>query len=238
MRKFFKCIVSISPWVLILFFAFGFLVQEHGKIQIGRKACYVSLPVFIKLAALKEREEYFKVWVEEIIAPGVRKPEEKIDKIFNLLIRFEGVPQSVQAVGIGDIEQHEYYTLIKQYIGKGSDPVRVFCLLVTASGYQAIPFQSEDDGRVVVRIPTQDKWLYYDLRNKVTGSEVGGIELSEEVKQDIRSMDTWLKKTINRKFTRGDMNLLSRRFLFELQKKLPFLRPVYIRAVSNKELVP
>ena len=91
----------------------------------------------------------------------------------------------------GNVEQHEYYTLIKQY-GSVSEKVRTFCLLVTAAGYQAVPFRSEADGRVIVRIPATDTWLKYDVKNKKAGKEVEGIELSDEVKNGIRAVDTWI----------------------------------------------
>ena len=48
-----------------------FLVKDNSKICLGeqQEPKQVSLPVLVKLTALYEREEYFKVWVNEIIAP-------------------------------------------------------------------------------------------------------------------------------------------------------------------------
>jgi len=147
------------------------------------------LPLLVKLAALRERQVYLQAWLNQRIAPGIQDPQKKTDALFAHISGLENVPKSISDKG--NVEQHEYYTLIKQY-GSVSEKVRTFCLLVTAAGYQAVPFRSEADGRVIVRIPATDTWLKYDVKNKKAGKEVEGIELSDEVKNGIRAVDTWI----------------------------------------------
>jgi hypothetical protein len=211
-----------------------FLYSDHSTIYIDGKLYSFDLPVAIKLIALQERERYFNVWIDEIIAPGVQAPEEKVNKIFEWIASFKERPEDFRS-----IEQHEYYILINQY-GSTNHLVRVFCLLVTVAGYQAIPFKSEADGRVIVRIPGADeKWLRYDLKNKTSGKEVRDIELSDEVKRDIRAIDTVIKKFWQRRYTRGDKNVLVNRIFFEILKKLKRLglSPEYIAALKNNEML-
>lgn len=223
------CIVLVAA-------PFGFaLIQDQGEMVIGRTIYDVDLPIFVKFAALKERQEYFNVWINNVITKGILDPEERIDKIFEFLIRFPEMPDNITNAGLLNIEQHEYYTLIKQYSGNPSDIERVFCLLVTIAGYQAIPFEGEADGRVIVRIPESDKWKHYDLRNKVLNGDVKGIALTEKVKDEVRSIDTYLGKLWNGKYTRGDKNVPSRRIAYELRKKI--LGAKYISAMNNERLI-
>lgn len=220
--------------ILVAAFLALVLIKEQGKLAIGEKSYDVDLPILVKFAAIKERHEYFTMWIDDVITRGVHDPEERIDKIFEILVRFPGMPENITNAGLSNIEQHEYYTLIKQYSGNPSDIERLFCLLVTIAGYQAIPFEGEADGRVVVRIPKSDKWKYYDLRNKVSNGDVKGIALTEKVKNEVRSIDTYWGKLWNRKYTRGDKNIPSRRIAYEVTK---ILGAKYIRAMNNERLL-
>lgn len=221
---------TFIPSTILLLFVFLFLIKQKSDISIGGRenGVLVSLPILVKLMALKEREECFKVWINEIIARSVHDPEEKIDRIFDFLCRFEGFKNEKFPVG-GNVEQHEYYTLIKQYSANSSDLIRVFCVLVSVAGYQAIPFKGEADGRVIVRIPSSDEWLYYDLKNRTSKDKVEGIHLGEDVKKEMRAMDCFLRK---KGHTRGDKNLLNRRIVIELLKSSP-----YVTAVDDNKLI-
>jgi hypothetical protein len=215
-------IVTIIPIIIL------FLIQGRSEITIDDQPYYPKLPIGIKLIALHERKLYFDAWLDKIIAPNIKAPEKKVDKVFEWVAGFK------ELNGFRNIEQHEYYTLINQY-GHTNHLVRVFCLLVTVAGYQAIPFVGENDGRVIVRIPgTDEKWLKYDLGKKTSGKEVMGIKLSDELKQNIRSIDTTFKKLWNRKYTRGDKNLLLTRIFFEICKWLPTKEDI---AVDNEKFL-
>jgi len=215
------------------------LINIKGNLVIGEKSYVVKLPILVKFVALIERQQYFKVWIEDVIAPGVDDPEEKIDRIFEHLVRFPGLSEDFKKTRpLPNIEQHEYYTLIKQYTDNPSDIERVFCLLVTIAGYQAIPFKGEDDGRIVVRIPNSDpkseKWKFYDFRNKVSNGEVKGIALTENVKGEVRSIETYWGKLLKGKYTRGDKNVPSRRLAYEVTR---ILGARFINAMNNERLL-
>jgi len=211
------------------------LITSKGELAIGEKSYVVELPFLVKFVALIERQQYFKVWIEDVIAPGVDDPEERIDRIFRHLVRFPKLSDKVkQKRPLPNIEQHEYHTLIKQYTDNPSDIERVFCLLVTIAGYQAIPFEKENDGRVVVRIPKSDKWKYYHLRKKVPNEKVKGIALTKKVKNEMRSIETYWGKLWNGKYTRGDMNVPSRRLAYEVTR---ILGAEFISAMNNERLL-
>lgn len=218
---------------IVLLIYLLFLRPHHSRISIDGTPYNFQLSVATKLMALREREKYFSVWIDQIIAPDIQAPEEKLKKIFDWIDNLKEPPK-----GFSNIEQHEYYILINQY-GCTNHRVRVFCVLVTVAGYQAIPFQNEADGRVIVRIPgTDEKWLECDLKNKIPpGKEIRGIELSKKVREDIRAIDTVFKKFWERKYTRGDQNILVNRIVFEVLK-LFGLSPKYIDALNNNTLLP
>jgi len=207
--------------------------SDEGEIALGKRKEPIKhqLSLLVKLAALRERQVYLQAWLNQRIAPGIQDPEKKIDALFAHISALEKVPKGIN--DRGNVEQHEYYTLIKQY-GSVSEKVRTFCLLVTVAGYQAVPFQSEADGRVVVRIPATDTWLNYDVKNKKTGKEVEGIELSDEVKNGIRAIGTWIEKVLRRQYTRGDRNILGYRISFEVERLL--FGAACISAVTNEKI--
>jgi hypothetical protein len=209
------------------------LLSDEGEIALGKgkKPVKYQLSLLVKLAALRERQVYLRAWLDQRIAPGLQDPKEKIDALFAHISALENVPKSIKDKG--NVEQHEYYTLIKQY-GSISEKVRTFCLLVTVAGYQAIPFRSEADGRVIVRIPATDTWLQYDVKNKKARKDVAGIELSDEVKNGIRAIDTWIEKVLRRRYTRGDRNILGYRISFEAERKV--FGAACISAVTNEKI--
>lgn len=212
---------------------FLLLKPDSGNIAVaGKPSLEYRLPLLVKLAALRERQIYFKAWINK----GINLPEDKIDEIFNYICNLEEIPETLKNK---NVEQHEYYTLIKQY-GNISEKVRTFCLLTTVAGYQAMPFLNEADGRIVVRIPSLDKWLKYNIKNKKKGDEVEGIQLSDKVKNDIRVISGF-KKVWKKEYTRGDINILFYRFTYEIDSFLAkfkiFGSPYYIDAVSNDSLI-
>lgn len=233
--------------LIIICLAFNLLLlfvpTTSGTVSVGSKLLNYELSYLVKFAALLERQVYFLTWLDQVIASGIEDPEEKIDKIFEWMSKIEEVPASIMDK-FGNVEQHEYYTLIKRY-GNTSEKVRTFCLLVTVAGYQAVPFQGEEDGRVIVRIPASDTWLEYDLENKRSKEDVVGIKLSEKVKKTITAFDSWPKKIYHPKYTRGDLNILPYRILFLFQKVVHRiltyvveLRAVtYIAAVTNDKII-
>ncbi len=235
-----ECVGSLVVFILVLVLIFAFVLKKHrGELAIGGNSYVVELPFLVKFAALIERQQFFKVWIENVIAPGVDDPEERIDRIFEHLVRFPELSEDFKNKRpLPNIEQHEYYTLIKQYTDNPSDIERVFCVLVTIAGYQAIPFEKEDDGRIVVRIPNSDpkseKWKFYDFSNKVSNGEVKGIALSEKVKKEVRLIETYWGKLWNGKYTRGDKNIPSRRIAYEIAK---YFRAKYISAMNNERLL-
>lgn len=190
-------------------------VTREGKIAVGGQSFKYPLSALVQLAALRERQVYFQTWLDQIIGPGIQDPEEKINLVFRYVSELDDVPKGVGKKA--NVEQHEYYTLVKQY-GTTSEKIRTFCLLLTVAGYQAVPFQSEADGRVIVRIPATDTWLKYDLKNGRAKKEVEGAELSDEVKYGIRATDNGFKKLWHKKYTRGDLSIVTYRALFEAQK--------------------
>lgn len=226
-------------WKYILPFCFVvtiilFLIPGRSEINIDGRSYYFNLPIAIKLIALQERKIYFDAWLDKIIAPNIKAPEKKVDKIFEWVAGFKERKDS------HNIEQHEYYTLINQY-GDTHQLVRVFCLLVTVAGYQAFPFLGEDDGRVIVRIPgTDEKWLKYNLGKKTSGKKLTDIKLSDKLKRNIRSIDTTFKKLCNKKYTRGDKNLLLTRIFFEIFNWLPIKDTkdnIEIKAIDNDKYI-
>ncbi|GEM_PF-6288048 len=213
------------PSIILSAVICGLLIwQQDSEMDIGGKNNQIPLPVLVKIMALKEREVYFKWWIDKVVAPDISDPEEKIGKIFEFLCRFEGFKNEKFPVG-GNVEQHEYYTLIKQYSANPSDLVRVFCVMVTIAGYQAVPFVGEENGKVIVRIPSSDKWFCYDLKNKTSKDKV---QLEEEVKEKIRKMSSFFARNGH---TRGEKNLFGRRIMIEL------MRSPYVRAVDNHDLI-
>jgi len=204
--------------LLLLYFP-----TSTGEIAVGSKSGDYKLSFLAKLAALRERQVYFQTWHDKIIAPDVSDPQVKVNKIFRWIADFPNVPQKIKT---RNLEQHEYYTLIKQY-GCVSEKVRAFCILLTIAGYQAIPFNGENDGRVIVRNPSAkqngaSKWFKYHFKTKKMGDDVQGINLSKKVQEYLESVDTFLKTAWYMAYTRGEKNIPSYRVLCKIQQILGF----------------
>ena len=228
---------------LVLILMLLYVPTTSGTVAVGSKRVKYELSYLVKIAALRERQVYFQAWLDQIIASGIQDPEEKINKIFDWVSGITAVPASLMD-NFGNVEQHEYYTLIKRY-GLTSEKVRTFCLLVTVAGYQAVPFQGEPDGRVIVRIPVSDTWLEYDLKNQRLKEDVVGVHLSDKVKKAITAFDSWSKKIYRREYTRGDLNIPTNRILYLFQKVIlrivtyvvAFRGVTYVVAVNNDKLI-
>lgn len=237
-KAFFVIIIYLVLNLMLLF-----VPTTSGTVAVGNKLLKYELAYLVKLAALRERQVYFQAWLDQIIASGLQDPEEKIDKIFEWVSGITAVPASLMD-NFGNVEHHEYYTLIKRY-GLTSEKVRTFCLLVTIAGYQAVPFQGEADGRVIVRIPVSDTWLVYDLKNRRLREDVVGVHLSDRVKKAIRAFDSWSKKIYRREYTRGDLNIPANRILYLVQKVIlrivtyvvPFRGVTHVMAVNKDKLI-
>ncbi len=237
-RRVVKTFLSIVGAVILIVTLILFLLSSAGEIAVGRKSVAFDLSYLVKLAALRERQVYFLTWYDKIIAPDVSDPQVKLNRIFRWIAEFSDVPQAVEA---HNVEQHEYYTLIKQY-GNVSEKVRVFCLILTIAGYQAIPFNGEADGRVIVRIPSVEKsgaskWFKYNFKTKRVGDQVRGINLSENVQNYLESVDTLAEKLLRPAYTRGEKNIPSHRVLCKLQLILPFVDVSLIDYVTNQQAV-
>lgn len=212
-----KFLISIAGSLLLLLAAM-LLPLSKDRISVGNAQFSSPLSWLVKLTSLRARQIYFLTWYREIVAPTVEDPEAKIDATFRWIAEFDDVPTRLKDPN-RNVEQHEYYTLIKQY-GTTSEKVRTFCVLLTIAGHQAVPFDGEADGRVVVRVAGAEKWLAYDLRNKRAKTAVHGIALSREVKDHLKDVRGLFGKLRRGEYTRGEMNVLAYRVLFEIQKLL------------------
>lgn len=221
-------IILITFFIIVLML---FILKDEGTITLATKAknynVKVKLPYLIKFAALIEREEYYKVWIDKIIAPGVNNDEERIKLIFNWV---NELPSEEIIDKIGNVNQHEYYLLIKQY-GYTYEKVGLFCNLMAVAGYPASSIYGFEEGKVIVRIPKPEKFLYFNFITGKTNPE----EILKQYPQDkqmceieLRKLSNPINKLIKKKYLWGDLNLSGYRFFYYLQKPL---HPEHIKAL-------
>jgi len=232
--KFNKVSKILIASFFILFVLFLIFKKDEGNIAVVTKAknynVKVKLPYLIKFAALREREEYYKTWIDKIIAPDVNNDEERIGLIFNWI---NELPSEEIIDKIGNVNQHEYYLLIKQY-GYTYEKVGVFCNLMAVAGYPASSIYGFEEGKVIVRIPKPEKFLYFNFITGTTNPE----EILKQYPQDkekceieLRKLSNPINKLIRRKYLWGDLSLSGHRFFYYLQKPL---KPEHIKALLKQ----
>lgn len=213
------CILSFA-----IVLALVVLIINKDKGQIIQAEYNFRSSYLTKFAALVERETYYKTWIDKIIAPGITDDKEKIEKIFEWVRAFPAL-KDVQEKFRGEFnfintEQHEYYTLIKQY-GDLNDKGRVFCNLMVIAGYPASQIYKDGLGKVIIRIGPR-KFLYFDLadgeRNpdKIFKSDEDRKKCEDELEQSSNIR----KKIINNKYLWADLNVGRYTFVYYLQKML------------------
>jgi len=222
-------VISVSVFIIsIVLSLFLILKKDEENISVDNDSYKVNLPLLIKFAALIEREESYRTWVDEIMSKGITDDEDRINKIFDWINNFPDLSQ-VQALYknfpkeyvFKNINQHEYYVLIKQY-GPLYERIENFCNLITVAGYQASKIYGGGTGKVIVRIPNtnpeKEKFLYFDL--ETGGKNPVGISDSdkEESKRELRRLDNFAKKFMARKYLWADLNVSRYVSIYYLQK--------------------
>jgi len=203
-----KILIFLCVTIVILECVFLFSNGED-KIAVDKKVYVIKLPVLVKFAALVEREHYYKCWLEKIIAPGVNDPKEKIKKVFEYVQNLK--PQEIiTQVGMPNVEQHDYYTLIKQY-GTPSEKSRVFCNLMAVAGFKASE-TIEWSGLVIVKAP--GGFLYFDF--KKAGGSLNQEEISGLSKEDRQFCESELGK----RYLWADLNIPARALMFYFRKNI------------------
>jgi len=209
MRKFGKLFVILCVSIVVLECVFLFTSGE-SKVAIDKKVYIVKLPVLVKFVALVEREYYYKAWLNNIIAPGINDPKEKIKKVFEYVQNLKSQDVITQ-LGMPNVEQHDYYALIKQY-GTPSEKSRVFCNLMVVAGYQASE-TIEWSGLVIVKAPGE--FLYFDFK------KAGGPLNKQEISERINKKDKELcESELGKRYLWGDLNIPMRAFTFYLRKNI------------------
>jgi len=215
---------------LLIFFILSIFKDEGGIVVVTTDKIYrakVELPYLIKFAAIIEREGYYRTWVNEIIAPKANNDEERIEHIFNWI---KGLPSEEIINKLGDVNQHEYYVLVKQY-GHIYEKLGVFCNLMAIAGYPASSIYGHEQGKVIVRIPKPEKFLYFDfISGKRNPKEIlkRYPQDKEKCEIELRKLSSPINKLIRRKYLWGDLSLSRYRFFYYFQKPL---KPEHIKAL-------
>ena len=194
-RRWAKWLLS-SLLIISLFIVFPlYFLRDKGEISIVNKdreeihSAETNLPYLIKFAAVIERQHYYKTWVNQIIDPEYTNDEDRINKIFEWVNSIKTQP----VVELGNVDQHRYYTLIKQY-GELSEKLEVFCNLMASVGYQASKIYESNQGEVIVRIPEEEKFLYFDIKYKREDPEISDAD-KKICEEKLKNLSTILGKT-------------------------------------------
>ena len=215
MKKIFLIVIFLSYLAIgcILFY----LPKDESEISIRGIMYRYKMPYLTKFLALRERELYYKFWIDKVIASGVKDDKEKIIKIFDWIKKLPNIPAEINDK-FRSIEQHDYDVLIKQY-GTLDEKARVFCNFMAISGYPASKIYN-GIGRVVVKYPKE--FLYFNFETGEMGPTkmFRGRDDKKRCEEKLSSLDTICKRIKNKVYLWGDMNVSRYAMVFYLQKFL------------------
>ncbi len=208
-------------FVVLLVILFHFPKQE-GYFYIDKKPCRYELPYLVKFAAVAEREEYYKVWLDKVIIPDIKDAEShtgKVVGVFHWINNWVKSYQDVVKSGIisKNVVQHEYYALIKQY-DERVEKVNTFCDLMAVSGYPASQIYDGVDWKVVVKTP--EGFSYFDfMTGETTATRVlKNIKDKQRCEEELNALDGLAKKFYHKKYLWGDLNISRYVFWYYVQK--------------------
>lgn len=210
---------------LVLFFVLVVILfhfpKQEGCFYVDRTPCKYKLPYLVKFAAVVEREEYYKTWLNNVIIPDLKDTvshTQRVVGVFNWINNWVKGYQDIMTTGIvKNVVQHEYYTLIKQY-DERVEKVKTFCNLMAVLGYPASQIYDGVDWKAVVKTP--EGFLYFDFITGETGADnvLKQITDKEGCEEELSALDTLAKKFYHKKYLWGDLNVSRYAFWYYFQR--------------------